>query len=137
MAGKLGWTITVPAVDTNILLRWILDDVPEQTARVDRLLASQDQLVGDDAVIIESVFVLERVVGLGRSVIAEAIECVIAEARFGLDRAHWARVLDDYVDHPALSIADTHLAHRAQERGETLYTFDKKLAKQLGSVQLA
>lgn len=123
------------SVDTNVVLRWILDDLPEQTARVEALFESTDRLVVDDATMIETVYVLERVVGLDREVIAEAIGSIIAEARLELDREHWSTVVALYTAHSKLSVTDIHLAVRAQKRGQPLLTFDKKLASQLSSVE--
>ena len=46
------------SVDTNILLRWILNDIPEQSQDVDRLFDSGQQFVVEDAAIIETVLCL-------------------------------------------------------------------------------
>jgi predicted nucleic-acid-binding protein len=49
------------SLDTNCLLRWLLGDLPEQAEAVTRLLASQETFAVADAVIIEVVFVLEKI----------------------------------------------------------------------------
>lgn len=122
----------MPSVDTNVLLRWLLADVPAQAERVDELLASGEQFTVDDAALIEVVFVLERVMRLSRSSVAEAIRTVISTAAFDLDRQRWTSLATGYVDHPTLSVADLYRAQRAFERGAVpLYTFDTKLAAQL------
>ncbi len=127
----------MPSVDTNVLLRWLLADVPDQAERVDALLASGAQLTVDDAALIEVVFVLERVMRLRRASIADAVSTVISTAAFDLDRDRWRAVVGTYVAHPKLSVADVYLAHRAAERGAVpLYTFDKKLATQIDDVEL-
>lgn len=127
----------MPSVDTNVLLRWLLADVPAQAERVDQLLAAGEQFVVDDAALIEVVFVLERVMRFGRPSIADAVITVISTAAFDLDRTRWSHLIADYVDHPKLSVADLYLARRARERGATpLYTFDSKLATQVDDAQL-
>ncbi|MFT4052343.1 MAG: hypothetical protein QM677_08855 [Microbacterium sp.] len=46
-----------PSLDANCLLRWLLDDVPEQTARVDALRAADPRVTVPDVALIEVVFV--------------------------------------------------------------------------------
>ncbi|MEZ5127819.1 MAG: PIN domain-containing protein [Micropruina glycogenica] len=122
----------MPSVDTNVLLRWLLADVPAQAERVDELLKSGEHFVVDDAALIEVVFVLERVMRLARTTVSEAVGTVMATAAFDLDRYRWSALMADYVDRPKLSIADLYLALRALERDATpLYTFDAKLAGQV------
>lgn len=125
------------SVDTNVLLRWLLADVPAQTERADALLASGRQFTVDDVAIIEVVFVLERVMRLRRATVADAVNTVISTAALDLDRDRWRAVVTDYVAHPKLSVADIYLARRAAEReAAPLYTFDKKLASQLDPAEL-
>lgn len=127
------------SVDTNVLLRWLLGDMPKQAERVDRLITSGATLVVEDAALIETVFVLERVMLLSRASIANAIATVISTAAFDLDldRDWWRSVSADYLAHPKLSVADVYLAHRAAARQATpLYTFDRKLASQLAGAEL-
>lgn len=125
------------SVDTNVLLRWLLADVPAQTERADALLASGRQFTVDDVAIIEVVFVLERVMRLRRATVADAVNTVISRAALDLDRDRWRAVVTDYVAHPKLSVADIYLARRAAEReAAPLYTFDKKLASQLDPAEL-
>lgn len=127
----------MPSIDTNVLLRWLLGDLPEQAARADVLVASGEQLVVDDVALIEVVFVLERVLRLTRASVVEAVLTVLSAAVFDLDRDRWRAVTDEYLAHPKLSVADIYLARRARERDATpLYTFDAKLAAQLDAARL-
>ncbi|MGO3797456.1 MAG: PIN domain-containing protein [Pauljensenia sp.] len=125
------------SVDTNVLLRWLLQDVPEQARAVDHLFASGHRFVVEDAAIIEVVFVLERVTRLSRRTIAEAVRMLVATACLEMDRRLWTAIVSVYEEHPKLSVADAYLAGRAQERRATpLYTFDRKLASQMNDVLL-
>lgn len=127
----------MPTVDTNVLLRWLLDDVPEQTAAAGALLTGEQRCVVPDVALIETVFVLDRVLLLSRPTIARSVEAILAVANLDLDRSVWRAALDDYLDHPKLSISDTFLAAQASASGRLpLYTFDKKLANQLVGVAL-
>ncbi len=49
------------SLDTNCLLRWILNDIPEQTELVADLFNSGESVTVADAAIIETVFVLEKI----------------------------------------------------------------------------
>lgn len=127
----------MPTLDTNVLLRWLLNDVPEQTAAADALLSSGVRCLVPDVALIETVYVLERVMRLQRTTVAHAIETVFEVANLDLDRALWRTALDGYLTHPKLSIADTFLAALADTSHRTpVYTFDKKLANQLSAAEL-
>lgn len=127
----------MPSLDTNIVLRWLLDDVEEQTAAADALLAGPERCDVPDVVLIETVYVLERVMRLSRVTIVQSIEALFAVAGVDADRALWRTALDDYLAHPKLSVADTYLAARAQATQRLpLYTFDRKLANQLAAAEL-
>ena len=124
----------MPSVDTNVVLRWLLNDVPEQTERVNALFSSGQRFDVDDATVIEVVYVLERALRLSRGTVTEAIRTLLSEASMNLDREHWSVALTYFEQHPKLSITDIHLALRAAERSETLFTFDAKLISQLATM---
>lgn len=127
----------MPTLDTNVVLRWLLDDVTEQTAAADALIASGQRCAVPDAVLLETVYVLEKVMRLSRRTIVAAIETVFAVANADLDRAMWRGVLDDYLAHPQLSISDTYLGALARATQQVpLYTFDRKLANQIEGAAL-
>jgi predicted nucleic-acid-binding protein len=61
------------SLDTNCLLRWLLEDVPEQTEAISRLLDSPEIFAVADAAIIEAVFVLEKIKKIERELIHKAV----------------------------------------------------------------
>lgn len=127
----------MPTLDTNILLRWLLDDVPDQTDAVERLLAGGVRCFVPDVTLIETVYVLERVLRLPRTTIAASIELILEVANLELDRPLWKSAVEEYLAHPKLSIADTFLAAQATSSMNTpLYTFARKLANQLPGAEL-
>ena len=122
----------MPSLDTNCLLRLVLMDVPEQTARVEGLLADGRVFCVADETVLETIFVLERHAGLARPVVHDAIEALMAEAAIDIDRPLWREVLTVYVARPKLSVTDICVALKAARRGRApLYTFDKKMLSQL------
>lgn len=127
----------MPSLDTNCLLRWLLDDVPAETQRVVQRLAAHPRLAISDVALIEVTFVLERVMKLSRPTVVAALNALAAESSFAFDRSFWRSVADDYLTHPKLSIADVYLALDAGRReASPLLTFDRRLARQLDGTEL-
>ncbi|MDR0593535.1 MAG: PIN domain-containing protein [Bifidobacteriaceae bacterium] len=119
-------------LDTNCLLRWLTGDVPEQAADVEALIARGREWAVPDVALLEVVFVLEKVNRLPRQFVAEAIQTVLAQDAFAVDRELWGELSDVYLALPKLSAADIYLVLDARRRGrEPVYTFDRKLAAQL------
>ena len=77
MAGKPTSGNAIPSLDTNCLLRWLLDDVPEQTKLVSALINSGEGAAVADAALIETVFVLEKLKKIRRETIEKALLAVI------------------------------------------------------------
>lgn len=127
----------MPSLDANVLLRWLLNDVPEQSAAVDRLLARGDQLHVADVALIEVAFVMESSMRFSRGLVADYLTAVLALGQVAIDRITWSQAIANYRSHPKLSLADAYLAaHAAAIDVTPLLTFDKKLAQQLDDAQL-
>jgi len=127
----------MPSLDANLILRWLLDDVPDQSAAVDRLLTSGASCRLPDVAVIEVAFVLERTMRLSRELVADYVDAILAVGSVVIDRALWQRAVSSYRSHPKLSIADCYLAAQAAVTGDVpLYTYDLKLARQLPEAEL-
>lgn len=126
------------SLDTNALLRYLLNDLPEQTEAVFKLLDSKNgQFAVADIAIVEVVFVLGRHYGFSRHQIAEILEGLISFAQINCNQSLIEKALPLYVKHPALSFEDCCLAAYSElNNAEPLWTFDKKLANQVVSAQL-
>ena len=123
--------------DTTVLLRYVLADVPEQSKRIDQLLAAGGTYAVSDLALTEMVFVLEKVYGLSRSLVVENILVIVLNTQFACNAGLFEAALQEYRDHPALSFIDCLLTMEAGQRGEVpLYTFDKALAKKLSAASL-
>lgn len=128
------------SIDTNIVLRYILNDIPEQKQRVIELLSEPHttHYLSNQA-ISEVLYVLERTYGIARERIVDAVS-------FFLTRYDGAILYDHelskvafplYLAHPKLSWTDCALAAEAEIRHhEPLMTFDKKLAAQVPQAKL-
>lgn len=125
------------SADTNVLLRWVLNDLPEQATMAASLLEGSDDVRIDDGAVIEMVYVLQSLYRLDRSIIADYVRSILALGQVSCDRSLFAMVLGAYEQYPRLSIMDCYLAAKARQSGaEPLFTFDKQLAKKLESAEL-
>ena len=126
------------SLDTNVLLRLMLKDVPNQHAAAVRLLRStEDQFSVADTAVIEIVFVLGRNYGFDRDQIAIAVGGLMDLVGINCSRELFARVLPLFTKHPKLSFEDCCLAVYAElGDAQPLWTFDRKLAAQASGARL-
>lgn len=126
------------SLDTNVLLRLLLQDVPDQhDAVVDLLSRTNGQFEVADTAIIEVVFVLERHYGFTRDAVAEDVGSLITLPQLNCNRDLFERALPLYTVHPALSFEDCCLSIYAElQAAAPLWTFDKKLASQAAGARL-
>ena len=124
--------------DTNVLLRLLLNDIPDQHDAVKKLLehaASQFDIT--DTAIIELVFALDRYYGFNRLQIAEAIDGLMKLKEINCNQALFESALPLFINHSGLSFEDCCLAVYARlNNAVPLWTFDKKLANQVTSARL-
>jgi predicted nucleic-acid-binding protein len=130
--------VSAGSLDTNVLLRLLLNDIADQHRAVVALLKDPaDLFVVADTAIIELAFVLERHYGFDRSVIAEAVAGLMALTQIQCNRALFEKALPIFVNHKSLSFEDCCLAVYAElHDAMPLWTFDRKLARQAPSVRL-
>ncbi|WP_166789779.1 PIN domain-containing protein [Cryobacterium fucosi] len=119
------------SLDANVLLRLLLDDVPEQHQLAVSLVTDHGPNAVSDVAMIETIFVLGRAYELTR---AEQYEAVMGLLRLPMIEGRsdlFEGAFADYLGHPELSFEDCYLVALAQtERREPLWTFDRKLAQQ-------
>ena len=128
------------SIDTNIVLRYILGDIPEQRRLTAKLLEQPNttHYLSPQA-ILECVYVLEIAEEIPRAEIADLLNLFFA--RYGgvleYDREMVNLATTNYLSHPKLSWADCALAAEAElKHREPLFTFDKKLSNQLPEAKL-
>ena len=126
------------SLDTNALLRLLLNDIPKQHEATKKLLIqAEKQLAVADAAIIELVFVLARYYGLSRPQVNEAVTGLMQLQQINCNRALFEKALLLYLSRPALSFEDCCLSTYATlNEAEQLWTFDKKLASQAANTRL-
>jgi predicted nucleic acid-binding protein len=115
-------------VDTNILVRHLTGDPPDQAARASRFLAAADELLLADLVVAEVVYVLESFYEVPRPRVAELVRAVIAfPAMVVLDPAMLLRALEVY-ETDRLDFAEAYLVAQAERSGiGVVASFDKAI----------
>jgi len=127
----------MPSLDTNCLLRWLLGDVPEQTAIISDIINSGENLTVADVALIEMVFVLEKIKKISRETIQKAFLAIFEKDNIFCNRKLFIEILPVYTGHPKLSFVDCYLEVFAASTGAVpLLTFDKKMSAQLSGTKL-
>jgi predicted nucleic-acid-binding protein len=126
----MGSRRTQGSLDTNVLLRFVLDDVPEQTKAIDTLFKKGGVYCVEDVVLVEMVFVLEKVYALPRDAVVDSLLVIINHRQIVCAQRIFEQVLPLYRTKPSLSFLDCLVLVYARFAQKTpLYTFDKALVK--------
>jgi predicted nucleic acid-binding protein len=126
------------SVDTNVVLRLVLSDLPAQHAQAVSLFSDPAAPVRiADSALIEAAFALDTHYGLARADIEKLLKDVLDLPTVEGSHEVLRGALRAWTDHPKLSLTDCHLAETAvAEDALPLWTFDKKLARQHGAARL-
>lgn len=127
------------SLDTNILLRLVLNNEPVLVNRVRKLLARHDVFAVSDVVIIEMEYILCGYYQYSRKQFGDIItELFVNNQHINMNRQLFMYVLPYYQKHSGVSFTDCCLAGYAKLNNQTpLYTFDKKLVRDLPHVKEA
>lgn len=125
------------SIDTNVILRLILDDNYKDTKRVVKyLLNSLNEFVVDDFSLGEIEYVLSKN-DFSRKDIIKELSRVLNNPMFIWNKETFRKVFSLYESHPSLSFNDCYLAIKADERNSIpLWTLDKKFANQARQAKL-
>jgi predicted nucleic-acid-binding protein len=129
----------VIAIDTNVLVRFLVQDDPEQAglagAVIDTLSETVPGFISRE-VLIELVWVLERAYRLSKPDIAGAIDGLLASAELVIEGADEVGSALELYRNDGFGFADLMIAAAARRAGaKELVTFDRKAA-QLPGVRL-
>ena len=128
------------SIDTNIVLRCILGDVPEQRKKAAEFLSNpSDTHYFSSQALLECIYVMEIALAIPRPELVNLVTFFLARYadRLEYDRNMTTIAFPYYLEHPKLSWADCALAAEAEAKHrEPLYTFDRKLASQLPQAKL-
>ena len=119
------------SLDTNVVLRFLLDDVPEQTQKATNAIEKSNVYV-TDVVTVEVIYVLEKVFLLSRHDICKLVTDFLGFANVVYNPYFLLDAIQLYENHPSLSIVDCYASAEAKAYNNKLVTFDKRLANQAG-----
>lgn len=120
----------VNAVDTNVLVRYLLQDDPEMGPAAARLLDGPEELGLSLVTLAEVAFVLSRVYGVPREHVVDGLTTLLRKRNvvvLGMDKALAASVLLLCRPSGRVSYADALINADARAHGVgTLHTFDER-----------
>ena len=121
--------------DTNVLLRYLLNDVPEQYqesfAFFEKVRTGEEEAELLESVIVEAVYILTKFYNVPRIAAAESLKGILLyKGVINSDQEQMLAALGMYAD-SSFDIVDCILA--VKSKGRVLFTFDKKLKKQVKS----
>lgn len=127
---------THESLDTNIILRIMLQDIPEQCLHIQDLFMRMGYIYDvSDLAITEAIYVLQKT--YSRSDIVEKVKKFLELPRLNVNLQLLSQVLPMYLEHPHLSFNDCCLSvYAALNESEPLWTFDRDLAKQSPTAKL-
>ncbi len=120
-------------LDTNVVIRHLTGDPPEQGARATAALRGAERLLLADVVVAECVYVLESFYDVERPRIAELMRAAIALPSISvLDAPALRRALEIY-EHDRLDFAEAYLVAQAEMTGvRAVLTFDRAVDRVAG-----
>lgn len=120
-------------IDTNVVLRYLLNDLPEQAERARALIESERQLWLTDVTIAEIAYVLTKNYSVPRSLAVEKLKGLLGRANvsvFGKEKAIVQIALGLCEQSGRVSFADALLWSSARQDSETIvYTFDDRFPR--------
>jgi len=115
-------------VDTNVLIRHLTGEPPDQAARATRYLAGADELLLPDLILAEVAYVLESFYEAPRAQVAATLRAVMAYTAIRvLDADLLQRAVEVYEVH-RLDFADAYLVASAERTGVgVIASFDRSI----------
>ena len=117
------------AVDTNVLIRLIVRDDPDQVQRAEAFIAPGAWI--SHLVLAEAVWVLGSVYNLSGNGIATAVGMLMEHDQLALqDRDVVEKALQDFKKHPSIGFADYLIVQIARKLGHRpIGTFDRSMSR--------
>ena len=122
-------------VDTNILVRHLVGEPPEQAARATRYLELADELLLPDLILAEVAYVLDSFYEVPRDQVAETLRAILAfPAIRVLDADLLQRAVEVYEQH-RLDFADAYLVASAERTGVGVVASFDRAIERVGTVR--
>jgi predicted nucleic-acid-binding protein len=118
-------------VDTNLLLRFLLDDIPDQCEQVDKLFHQAQsetiQIQIESITIFEIQFALTKHYGFSKIHVIEGLRTIMSTGFFEIPERKALLLAIQYYESFNLSFADTYLLARAKIERLEIHSFDRRL----------
>ena len=126
-------------VDTNVLLRLVIDDDPEQNRQAKHFFAARS---ADDPAFVsilalsEFIWVLQKRYGYAKEQLPDLLDALLASPDLTVERAGLVRDAAELFRQPHIGFADALIAGLAMDAGCTsVVTFDKAAAKRIAGME--
>jgi predicted nucleic acid-binding protein len=116
-------------VDTNILVRLLTNDVPEQVEEALRLIDEHGSVHVTSSTMLETAYVLITHYTRSRANIVASLTDLLKSHQFIVDEVLVWRLALELFGSTTLALHDCYIAARALSEGATLLTFDEDFAK--------
>ena len=120
------------SLDANVVLRYLLNDIPEQSVKSKAVISDSASYI-TDVVAVEIIFVLERIIGIERFDIVKLVKTFLSLPNLIYNDYFLDQAIDLYGTKKSLSIVDCYAATESKLYRNTLVTFDKEPVKHGGS----
>ncbi len=122
-------------VDTNVLIRHLTGDPPDQARRATRFLAEADELLLADLIVAEVVYVLQSFYQVRRPEVTRLVRAIVLDRRIVVtDRDLLLRTIELY-EQARLDFADAYLVASAEVAGVgAVVSFDRAIGR-VGTVE--
>lgn len=120
-------------VDANVVLRYLLDDHPEQSDMANHLIENENILIPYE-VIAEIVYVLQKVYKVDRSTISEILLDLFEYDNFIINNKEIVKEALSLFSSRSIDFVDSLLYGYKKVESYEIVTFDKKLNKLLESL---
>jgi len=123
-------------VDTNVFLRFLLNDIPKQKIEFEKLIKrakeNKIELLVPQIIIFEINFILEKYYGYGKKEIIDRLKSLVSASYFQVEsRETFLAALSIYGS-TSTSFVDCFLISQAKDKNAEIFTFDKVLKKLSG-----
>jgi predicted nucleic acid-binding protein len=122
-------------IDTNVLVRHLTGDPPDQAARASRLIADADALLLSDLIVAEIVYVLSSVYQASRAEIAGTLRAILAFDTIRVVDAELLQRVVEVYEFDRLDFPEAYLVASAERSGVGLIaSFDRSIDR-VGTVK--
>lgn len=127
-------------IDTNILLRMVIDDDPAQKEKVKRFISELDEddlLIVSLPVLLETAWVLESLYGYAKNAVLDFLQAILERREVEVPDYEVVGNAIDICRGSNLDFSDAVIAEMNRLSGcEKTYTFDVKAAREIPGMEL-